>query len=66
MLYFFYTKRVGKMGRERSPKRRVRDDDFILGSWSDCRGIVLLFVEKSDGFAAEILNSGLRGRRSFE
>ena len=54
------------MGRERSPKRRVRDDDFILGSWSDCRGIVLLFAEKSDGFAAEILNSGLRGRRSFE
>ena len=26
---------VFKVGRVRSPKRRVRDDDFILGSWSD-------------------------------
>ena len=25
------TKCVSKMGRVRSPKRRVRDDDFILG-----------------------------------
>ena len=24
-----------KMGRVRSPKRRVRDDDFMVGSWSD-------------------------------
>ena len=32
---FFHTKCVSKMGRVRSPKRRVRDDDFILGSWSD-------------------------------
>ena len=28
---FFHTKCVSRMGRVRSPKRRVRDDDFILG-----------------------------------
>ena len=28
---FFHTKCVSKMGRVRSPKRRVRDDDFMLG-----------------------------------
>ena len=27
----FNTKCVSKMGRVRSPKRRVRDDDFMLG-----------------------------------
>ena len=32
---FFHTKCVSKMGRVRSPKRRVRDDDFILGLSSD-------------------------------
>ena len=33
---FFNTKCVSKMGRVRSPKWRVRDDDdFMLGSWSD-------------------------------
>ena len=29
---FFHTKCVSKMGRVRSPKRRVRDDDFMVGS----------------------------------
>ena len=31
---------VSKMGRVRSRKRRVRDDDFLVGCgrmWSDCR-----------------------------
>ena len=28
---FFHRKCVSRMGRVRSPKRRVRDDDFILG-----------------------------------
>ena len=28
---FFHTKCVSKMGRVRSPKRRVRHDDFMLG-----------------------------------
>ena len=39
---------VSKMGRVRSPKRRVRDDDFIVGSgrmWSDYRRIVFLLAE---------------------
>ena len=29
---------VSKMGRVRSPKRRVRDDDFIVGLCSDIVG----------------------------
>ena len=44
---FFHTKCVSKMGRLRSPKRRVRDDDFIVdyrrimfGLCSECRRIV--------------------------
>ena len=32
---FFHTKCVSKMGRVRSPKRRVRDDDFMFGLSSD-------------------------------
>ena len=32
---FFHTKCVSKMGRVRSPKRRVRDDDFMLGICSN-------------------------------
>ena len=31
----FQYKIVSKIGRVRSPKRRVRDDDFMLGSCSD-------------------------------
>ena len=31
----FQYKFVSEIGRVRSPQRRVRDDDFILGSWSD-------------------------------
>ena len=38
---FFQTKRVSKKGQVRSPKRRVRDDDFILGSSSDHGRIML-------------------------
>ena len=34
---FFNTKCVSKMGRVRSPKRRVRDDDFMVGLSSECR-----------------------------
>ena len=30
-----------KMGRVRSPKRRVRDDDFVFGLSSDYRRIIL-------------------------
>ena len=32
---FFHTKCVSKIGRVGSPKRRVRDDDFIFGSCSN-------------------------------
>ena len=38
---FFHTKCVSKMGRVRSPKRRVRDDDFMLGLSSEYRRIVV-------------------------
>ena len=59
---------VSKMGRVRSPKRRVRDDDFIVGSgrissdivgsgrmWSDYRRIVFLLAEAIQGFSVEML-----------
>ena len=65
---FFHTKCVSKMGRERSPKRRVRDDDFVVGSWSDHARIILelssnrLYIQ---GLAGEILNAKFRGRRSI-
>ena len=39
---FFHTKCVSKMGQVSSPKRRVRDDDFVLGSWSDYPRIVFI------------------------
>ena len=38
---FFHTNSVSKMGRVRSPKLRVRDDDFILGSCSEYPRIVV-------------------------
>ena len=44
------------MGRVRSPKLRVRDDDFILGLCSECRRIVFLLAEAIHGVPAEILN----------
>ena len=53
---FFNTTCVSKVGRGRSPRRRVRDDDFMLGSWSDCRRIVFLLAEAIHGVSAEILN----------
>ena len=37
----FQYKIVSKMGRVRSPKRRVRDDDFIFGLSSDYPRIIL-------------------------
>ena len=36
---FFNRKCVTKMGRVRSPKRRVRDDDFMVGLSSDILGL---------------------------
>ena len=45
------------MGRVRSPKRRVRDDDFIFGLSSDHARIVFILAEAIQGFSADILNS---------
>ena len=61
---FFHTKCFSKMGRVRSPKRRVRADDFYPRMSSACPRIVLLLAEGIQGFLAEILNSEFRGRRS--
>ena len=50
---------VSKMGRVRSPKRRVRDDDFILGYpriSSDYPRIVFLLAEALQGVSDEILS----------
>ena len=54
---------VSKMGRVRSPKRRVRDDDFvvgcgriILGLSSDYPRIVFLLAEALQGVSAQILS----------
>ena len=66
---FFHTKSVSKMGRVRSPKRRVRDDDFMLGISSDYPWIILessFYWRKQ--FMEFPLKSGtcrFRGRRSI-
>ena len=36
--------------------RRVRDDDFMVGSWSESVRIVFLLAEAIHGVSAEILN----------
>ena len=57
MLYFQY-KIVSKLGRVRSPKRRVRDDDFIVGYpriSSDYGRIVFLLAEALQVFSTQIL-----------
>ena len=56
---------VSKIGPGRSPKRRVRDDDFMLGLCSDYRRIVFLLAEAIQGFSVEMLTSEFRGRRSI-
>ena len=50
---------VSKMGRGRSPKRRVRDDDFIVGYRRIIVGyprIVFLLAEALQGVSDEILS----------
>ena len=49
---FFHTKCVSKMGRVRSPKRRVRDVDFMVGLSSDSVRIVSILAEAIHGFLA--------------
>ena len=48
---------VSKLGRVRSPKRRVRDDDFIVGYRrisSDYGRIVFLLAEALQGSSSQI------------
>ena len=59
----FQNKITSKIGRVRSPKRRVWDDDFIVGLSSDHGRMVFILAEAIQGFCAEILNSEFRGRR---
>ena len=57
---------VSKMGRVRSRKRRVRDDDFIVGCgrmWSDYRRIVCLLAEAFRELPLKSGASRFRGRR---
>ena len=66
MLYILQYKIVSKMGRVRCAKRRVRDDDFIVGLCSGFVGlcsdivgyprIVFLLAEALQGVFAEILS----------
>ena len=66
---FFHTKCALKMGRVRSPRRRVRDGDFIFGLSSDYLRIMvessLYWRKQFKGFSADILNLEFRGRRSI-
>ena len=52
----FQCKIVSKIGRVRSPKRRVRDDDFMVGSRSDYPRIVFILAEAIQRVSAAILN----------
>ena len=54
----FQYKIVSKMGLIRSPKRRVRDDDFMFGLSSDYRRIIL-------GMSSNRLSIGGSNSRSF-
>ena len=59
---------VSKMGRVRSPKRRVRDDDFILGYRRIILGyprIVFLLAEAFREYPLKSWASRFRGRRSI-
>ena len=47
---------VSKVGRGRSPKRRVRDDDFMLGSCSDYLRIIFILAEAIQRVSNAILN----------
>ena len=55
----FQYKIVSKMGRVRSPKRRVRDDDFMPGLSSDYCGIIV-------GCARIIVESSFYWRKQFK
>ena len=52
----FQYKIVSKIGRVRSPKRRVRDDNFMVGLGSDYPRIVFILAEAIQRVSAAILN----------
>ena len=54
----FQYKIVFKVGRVRSPKRRVRDDDFMVGSWSD-HGRIILGLSSNRGSNSESFRCNL-------
>ena len=56
---------VSKLGRVRSPKRRVRDDDFVVGLSSNYRRIVFLLAEAFRELALKSGASRFRGRRTI-
>ena len=55
---------VSKMGRVRSPKRRVRDDDFIVGLSSDILESSFYWRKHFKEFPLKSWASRFRGRRS--
>ena len=66
MLYFSIQNCRGKIARGRSPKRRVRDDNFIVGLSSDYRRIVFILAEALEALITlRSSTSRLRGRRSI-
>ena len=48
---------VSKMGRVRSPKRRVRDDDFVFGLSSDILGYPRIVFLSAEAFREYPLKS---------
>ena len=56
---------VSKMGRVRSPKRRVRDDDFIVGLSSDILESSFYWWKHFKEFPLKSWASRFRGRRSI-
>ena len=56
---------VSKIGPGRSPKRRVRDDDFIVRLCSDYRRIVFLLAEALQGVSAQILSFKIRWQAQY-
>ena len=67
VVFFCHTKCVSKMGRVRSPKRRVRGDNFLFGLSWDYPRIVFMSLswrKQFEGFLAQTLTSQFRGRCS--
>ena len=56
---------VSKMGRVRSPKRRVRDDDFVFGLSSDILESSFYWRKHFREFPLKSWASRFRGRRSI-